>query len=420
MFGIEEEVVGASALQAAQEQYPLHESLTDPSNMTDVTFTSRRLGSPGFTVTIDTLTVVLVTSAGLYSICLKLARHKLRLLNDLQPQMTTKKLLILSVLLVSVLRIMTILGVAAMNMANVRAHYSLQPTRHNTGDKTQDFYDEAMTVLFDIPNAITVSTYVLLALVWAECFLEARFHTENSVHWKRRLLIVFMIFNTMLYATQLIIYACIFFLGSSNVVRTILYAAITGINFTAVVMVLCFYVYLNIRFSGFPFRSEEQRASLSRVSSVMTLWSTTRVIWGVVSLLVYVDNVELLQDTDTPLWSFIVLFVVFFICEVVPIVVLLDYSYYMQLLMGGSFLASQPQQQNVENDGVPLITPTQYDNNGPREGDSLLLQRSIQTMDRLLLTSPRDEGGSTPTNNSRRVRFQDAASQAEDPFVQPA
>ena len=233
--------------------------------------TARRLGSPGVTVTIDTLTVVLVASAGFYLMCFRLAKLKLDVLNNLQPQMTTKKLLILSVLLVSVLRIMTILGVAAMNMANVRAHYSLQPSRHSNGDRTQAFYDEAMTVLFDIPNAITVSTYVLLTLVWAECFLEARFHTENSVHWKRRLLIMFMIFNTLLYATQLILYACIFFSGSNSVVRTILYAAITGINFTAVVMVLCFYVYLSCRFAGFPYRSEEQKASLSRVSSVMTL-----------------------------------------------------------------------------------------------------------------------------------------------------
>lgn len=257
------------------QQMSQHDGLGEgPLNgpMVDLTSTTtRRLGSsPGLTVTIDTLTVVLVTSAAFYLMCFRLARLKLTVLNNLQPQMTTKKLLILSVLLVSVLRIMTILGVAAMNMANVRAHYSLQPSRHS-GDRTQAFYDEAMTVLFDIPNAITVSTYVLLTLVWAECFLEARFHTENSVHWKRRLLIMFMIFNTLLYATQLILYACIFFSGSNSVVRTILYAAITGINFTAVVMVLCFYVYLSCRFAGFPYRSEEQKASLSRVSSVMTL-----------------------------------------------------------------------------------------------------------------------------------------------------
>lgn len=177
----------------------------DPLHLAD-TESSRRLSSPSFTVTIDILTVALVSSAALYVVCFRLARHKLKVLHRLQPQMTTKKLLILGVLLVSVLRIMTILGVAAMNMANVRAHYALQPSRHSTGDKTQDFYDEAMTVLFDLPNCIVVSTYILLTLVWAECFLESRFHTEDAMFWKRRLLIFFMIFNCLLYATQLVLY----------------------------------------------------------------------------------------------------------------------------------------------------------------------------------------------------------------------
>ena len=101
----------------------------------------------GVTVTIDVLTVVLVSSAACYGMCFRLARRKLQMLHAIQPQLTTKKLLLLSVLFSTVLRIMTILGVAAMNMANVRAHYSLQPStsRHRyTGDKTQSFYDEGM------------------------------------------------------------------------------------------------------------------------------------------------------------------------------------------------------------------------------------------------------------------------------------
>ena len=214
---------------------PLHEWLSSLHRQLLDSYgspTSRSISAPGFTVTIDILTVALVASAALYWVCFRLARHKLKVLNNIEPQMTTKKLLILSVLLASVLRIMTILGVAAMNMANVRAHYSLQPNSNSHhSDKVQDFYDEAMTVLFDLPNCIVVSTYVLLTLVWAECFLEARFHTENSVYWKQRLLILFMIFNTLLYATQLILYACIFFstLGSNTLVRVILYLSLIHI-----------------------------------------------------------------------------------------------------------------------------------------------------------------------------------------------
>lgn len=122
----------------------------------------------------------------------------------------------------------------------------------------------------------------------------------------------------------------------------------------------------------------------------------------------YVHNVELLQDTDTPVWSFFILFVVFFVCEIVPIVILLDYSYYMQILVGG-FLQE-------ESDTAPLLNNgslAQSDLRVNTEGDSLLLQRSIQTMDHLLLTSPNNQ------RQSRRVRFEDnAQSVAADPLLQ--
>ena len=158
-----------------------------------------------------------------------------------------------------------------------------------------------MTVLFDLPNCIVVSTYVLLTLVWAECFLEARFHTENALYWKRRLLIGFMIFNTCLYATQLILYACIFF-STAEVVRVILYAAITGISFTAVMLVLVFYVYLNIRFSGFPFRSEEVKASFTRVSTVMTLYVSLLLVFIIACVFVgywITDSRDFLHSVST-------------------------------------------------------------------------------------------------------------------------
>lgn len=152
-------------------------------------------------------------------------------------------LLVLSVGLVCLVRIMTLILVATMNIANVRAHYSLQPSEN------QGFYDKAMTVLFDLPNCIVVSTYCLLTLVWAECFLESRFHTESVSKWKKRWLLLYIIFNSALYATQLILYMCIFFSPKNNVVRTIIYAAITGINFMSVFLVLVMWVYLSFRFS---------------------------------------------------------------------------------------------------------------------------------------------------------------------------
>ena len=59
-----------------------------------------------------------------------------------------------------------------------------------------------------------------------------------------------MIFNTLLYVTQVSLYGSIFLTTQKNkVVRNIIYVGITGINFTTVILVLVFFVYLNIRFS---------------------------------------------------------------------------------------------------------------------------------------------------------------------------
>jgi hypothetical protein len=49
--------------------------------------------------------------------------------------------------------------------------------------------------------------------------------------------------------------------------------------------------------------------------------------WGIATLLVFRYNIELLQDSHTPFWSFVVLLLLIFGCEIIPIFALLDYSY---------------------------------------------------------------------------------------------
>lgn len=145
-----------------------------------------------------------------------------------------------------------------MDIANVRAHYSLKPVSSHTNegrgtnptDKNQSFYDSAMTVLFDLPNAIVISTYVLLTLVWAESALMSRMHTESTVRWRKKWLVWYTIFNSGLYATQIILYFLIFAGGDSvAVVRNIVNVAMSGLNLSAVFLVLLLYLYLNVSFS---------------------------------------------------------------------------------------------------------------------------------------------------------------------------
>ena len=213
-----------------------------------------------FVVTIDGLTVTLLICSILYGFCLVLVKRRISSW-DISTEFNLKKLLVLSVGLVCVIRIMSFFGVAAMNLANISTEYSIKPvdeddegnTDSDEEDRDQDFYDGAMTVLFDLPNCIVVSTYVLLTIVWAECFLYSRHHTENNLKWRKFWLGLYMLFNAGLYATQIILYILIFWPGPShsrtNLVRNILYVAMTGINFITVFMVLNLYLYLSMKFS---------------------------------------------------------------------------------------------------------------------------------------------------------------------------
>lgn len=284
---------------------------------------------------IDGLTTVLLFSSVLYWICLVLAWRKFSMLNrpTSDPSWSTKKLLVLSAGLASFLRILSFIGVAALNVANVKAHYSIHrmvgggpsPSQQ---DKNQGFYDGTLTVMWDLPNCIVVSTYVLLTIVWAECFMESRFHTESSRVHRRRVLAAYMLFNSALYGTITILYILIFATFSSNVVlRTILYVTVTGVNFTAVFLVFLLYIYLNVTFSGYPFRSIHLKHSLGQISTLLGLWTFSRLIWGMAMLLVYIFNIELLQESDTPGWSFVTLLILFVLCEIVPMIALLDVSY---------------------------------------------------------------------------------------------
>jgi len=123
------------------------------------------------------------------------------------------------------------------------------------------------------------------------------------------------------------------------------------------------------------------------------------------------------------------LFVVFFLCEIAPIVILLDYSYYMQILTGGSFgqeidatsaipmgeaLSANSTTPLLGNETTVVNHPPSYHSRGVPE------ERPLQTMDHLLLTSPRDgttsivAGSSRRNQSSKRVRFQGLSTTAGD------
>lgn len=250
-----------------------------------------------------------------------------------------------------------------MDISNVRAHYSLQPVDWHGGggaedkdgpvnpiDKNQAFYDAAMTVLFDLPNAIFVSIYVLLALVWAESFLDVKFINQSKYLWKRRYLIFFATFNFVLYSTQLVLYSLIVAGSSSGVVRTILYAVTPLLNCIAVLLVLAIYIFSHTKFSGFPFRSSQARDEFQKMSRILGQWSVTRLLWGLGMIYVFIENIELLQDSQAPFLSATALLLMLVACEIGPLFILLDYFY-----------SDNADLENVANNDMSALALGNYD-----------------------------------------------------------
>lgn len=137
---------------------------------------------------------------------------------------------------------------------------------------------------------------------------------------------------------------------------------------------------------GFPFRSVRTKESLTKISSVFALWSTSRIVWAIAMLLVFIYSIELLQDT---VWTPIVLFLLLFFCEIVPILAMLDYSF-IQII--DFEIGSNRNMNSGEGGGIG-----RDNGNSGSDGDSLILNRDSWSNDDQQLTE-----GST---NSERLRY---------------
>ncbi|CAN0362280.1 unnamed protein product, partial [Hapterophycus canaliculatus] len=78
----------------------------------------------------------------------------------------------MSVLLLCLTRTMGFVTIGALNMQSVGFEGVASYRRSWTNDPDERFYEKTMLVLFDLPDFMIVSAYTLLAVVWAEAFLQ--------------------------------------------------------------------------------------------------------------------------------------------------------------------------------------------------------------------------------------------------------
>jgi len=197
-----------------------------------------------------------------------------RLLRDGRRRVNTKTLFLLSVATACGLRLMCFLG-----FWFVRGDAFL--TVESEVSSELEFYARAVIVLFDLPDFMLASTYVLLLVVWAECFLGSRRHWLSARTFKRTWHHAYLGFNVVLYGAQLLIY-CVVFLSDTVDGVALLYVVPAILTFAVPVVHLTLYVFLSLRFAGFPTVSRHAATRLGRVTRITSVWTLSRVAWSAV------------------------------------------------------------------------------------------------------------------------------------------
>lgn len=148
---------------------------------------------------------------------------------------------------------------------------------------SDNLYQTAVILLFDLPDFMLTSTYVLLVVVWAESFLGSRRHWLPARQYKHCMHVCYLVFNVLLYGVQVVLYFSLFVDIGIDGIR-LLYFVPACATFAIPVIHFFLYVFLCLRFAGFPMRSSKAAVRLSRITTVTGFWTMGRVSWAVAVL----------------------------------------------------------------------------------------------------------------------------------------
>ncbi|CAH0520672.1 unnamed protein product [Peronospora belbahrii] len=207
-------------------------------------------------------------------------------------------------------------------------------TTGSHGQAELDFYNKVVAVLFNLPDFLFVSSYLLLVLVWAEAFQSSRRHWFSAAVFRRKWMIFYLVFNGGLYLTQLVLYASLFLYDTNGIFEdekadrlsvipaTIFYLVATADLFLPII-IFSTWLYLTLSLSGFPFKSQSAELRLRLVGRLVIAWSFGRVLYSVMTLLTFTKGWFNVHHENASAQAML-LVIVFFAAELIPIYLTLD------------------------------------------------------------------------------------------------
>lgn len=259
--------------------------------------------------------------------------------------LSTSKLFVVTLLLVSSLRFMSFLSLFLLNWADKLNDFTISnaffgnisvfknyittllpylsssnSNSRSSYDGLSSFFEKSLVVLFDFPDFSVHSAYFLLFIVWCDAFLTSRRHWLSSLNLRRIWMLTYFIFNILLYSTQIILYSLLFIDSITSILQIeFLYYTSAFFSFFLPIFWLSFYLYLSLLFSGFPYASLEKKNRLEYLNNLSLIWSFARLCWGFVALTSVLKGwLMKLEEYNTFVYS-IFLVLIFFFTEILPI-----------------------------------------------------------------------------------------------------
>ncbi|OQR81797.1 hypothetical protein THRCLA_11405 [Thraustotheca clavata] len=163
------------------------------------------------------------------------------------------------------------------------------------------FYNKVVAVLFNLPDYLFVSSYLLVVLLWAETFQSSRRHWFSAEQFHRKWMVFYLIFNGGLYLTQVVLYGLLFLKEDGAIagifdndagtrlalIPLLIFYTVAAADLALPCIILSTWMYLTCTLSGFPYKSVSAKNKLSKVGRVAFVWSLGRILYSVMILLTF-------------------------------------------------------------------------------------------------------------------------------------
>ena len=220
---------------------------------------------------------------------------------------------------------------------------TLTPEKHN--EQTQE-------VLMSSPYMVYLFLYLLLIFHYLIYYISAHINIANDRNifnneipnlTKKTIIMLFIVFPIFLIVFGLISLFALF----DIIAQWTLIKMISIFNIASPSILIIYYVFLNIKFSGRPYRDEHSKKNTRIIIRICILWSATRIISGIIYLALKITDLrsliydELLQDENKGKTVNIILIFIFFIfLEIFPTYFSLEHN------LAKTFIKDEPSQNN--------------------------------------------------------------------------